>query len=145
MLLTLGVLFVTVVLIFPLVFEPVVQLRAESPSGNPFSIQLLVANQNMTPVTDVEYTCEVSTLTKPGGAEVTGAGVLIRGTIRTIPGRRAIAEPCETAFVEGPVQTAEFKVTISYRMYPLPKHRTSVHYVAAQVDRNGRVTGWRVK
>jgi len=145
LLLVVAVLFVAVGLVFPLVFEPSVQLADPSRAGPSSTIQLLVANQNMTPITAVEYSCEHSKLIQANGAAANGAKVLIRGRISRISGRQAILEPCETAPVEGaPVEAAEFTVTISYRMYPWPSRRTSVFHVVAQVNQNGRVTGWKV-
>jgi hypothetical protein len=146
LLLTVAVFMAAVGLVFPLVFKPSVEPPDNLTTGNPLSIHVLVANQNMTPITDVEYTCEVSKLTQPDGTAIAGANTLVRSTILKIPGREALREPCETTYVAGgPIQAAEYKVTISYRMYPWPTNRTAVYYVVAHVAGSGRVTGWTVK
>jgi len=140
-----ALVFVIFVFISPLVFQPGIELPSNLQLGSPFSMQVRVANQNVTPLTDVEYSCEVSTLTLASGAEVTDARVLIRGTIRKIGGRQAVAEPCETAYVpNAPVKTAEYKLTLTYRMYPWPQRRTAIYHIAAEIESNGRVSGWRL-
>ena len=144
LLLFIAVFMVAVVLVFPLVVRPAVQPPTRSPFGNPISV--LVANQNMMPITDVEYSCEVSHLTQANGAALTGQNVLIRGTIRRIPGRQAITELCEIGSdAEARIQAAEFKITVSYRMYPWPARHTSVYYLGSQMDQNGRPAEWKVR
>ncbi len=140
-----AIVFAIVILGFPLVFgarvEPPTNLRL----GSPFSMEVRITNPDVTPLTDVEYSCEVSKLTLASGAEVSGARILIRGTARKISGRSAIAAPCETAYiVNAPVKTAEYKLTLTYRTFPWPQRRTRVYHIAAQIEPNGRVTGWKV-
>jgi hypothetical protein len=144
LLLMVAVLFATVVFIFPIVFEPRVEPPTQLQLGSPFSMAVRISNQNpFMPLTDVEYSCEVSKLTLASGAEVTDAKALIRGTLRKFEGRKAIAASCETAYIaNAPIKAAEYKLTLTYRMYPWPQHRTSVYHIAAQMDGNGRVTGW---
>ena len=140
-----AVLFVTVVFILPIVFKPGVEPPTQLQFGSPFSMAVRISNQNVTPLTDVEYSCEISKLTLATGAEVTDAKVLIRGILRKIQGRQAITARCETAYiVNAPIKAAEYKLTLTYRMYPWPQHRTSVYSIAAQMDGNGRVTGWKL-
>jgi hypothetical protein len=104
-----------------------------------------ISNQNVTPLTDVEYSCEVSKLTLANGSAVTDAKVLVRGAIPKIQGRQAIRARCETAYiVNAPLKAAEYKLTLTYRTYPRPQHRTSVYRVAAQMNGNGQVTGWKL-
>jgi hypothetical protein len=144
--LMLAVLFVIVVFVFPVVFKPAVEPSTQLTFGSPFSMAVRISNRNpFTPLTDVEYNCEISKLTLAAGAEVTDAKVLIRGTLRRFEGRKAIAASCETAYVvNGPIKAAEYKLTLTYRMYPWPQHRTNVYHIAAQIDGNGHVTGWSV-
>ena len=92
-----AVLFVTVVFIFPVVFEPSVEPPAPSPFASPFSIVVRISNQDVTPLMDVEYSCEVSKLALANGSIAGDAKVLVRGAIRKMPGRQAIAARCETA------------------------------------------------
>jgi len=140
-----AVVFVSVVFIFPIIFEPGVEPPAELQFGSPFSMAVQISNQNMTPLTDVEYSCEVSKLTLANGSAVTDAKVLIRGAIRRIRGRQAITARCETAYiVNAPLKAAEYKLTLTYRTYPWPQHRTRVYRIAAQINGNGQVTGWKL-
>ncbi len=140
-----AVLFVTVVLILPIVTKPRVEPPTQLYLGSPFQMEVRIANQNLTPLTDVEYSCEVSKLTRANGTPVDDAQVLVRGTIRRIQGRQAIPAKCETAYVlNAPVKEAEYNLTLTYRMYPWPQHRTSVYHIAAEFEPNGRVTGWRL-
>jgi len=137
--------FLTVVFAFPVVFTPRVEPPAEVQFGSPFSVGVLISNQNVTPLTDVSYTCEVSALTLANGSAVSDAKVLTQGTIRKIQGRHAIAARCESAYVvSAPLKAAEYKLTLSYRAYPWPQHRTTVYRIAAQINGRGDVTGWRL-
>jgi hypothetical protein len=140
-----AVLFVTVVFIFPIVFEPGVEPPTELQFGTPSSMAVQIANHNVTPLTDVEYRCEISRLTLANGSAVTDAKVLVRGAIRKIQGRQAIGARCETAYiVSAPIKAAEYKLTLTYRAYPWPQPRTSVYHIAAQTDGDGQVTGWKL-
>lgn len=141
-----AVLGLTVALIFPLIFKPVVAAPSKVQFGSPSSVYVSIANQNVTPVTDVEYSCEVSKLQLSNGTDVKNANVLIRGIIRKIPGRHATAARCETAYIlNDPVKDAEYKLTLTYRMYPWRQHRTSMYQIIAQIDDKGRVEGWKVE
>jgi hypothetical protein len=145
LLIMMAVLFTAVVFVFPLVFKPRVEPPADTPFGSPFSVAVRISNLNVTPLQDVEYSCEITKLTLATGAEVTDARILMRGTLRRFQGRRAIAVPCETAYVvNAPIKAAEYRLTFSYRAYPWPKYRTGVYRFSAQIDRAGRVTGWKL-
>jgi len=147
LLLTMAVLFATVVFIFPIVLTPGVEPGAQSPPmGRPLSMVVRISNHNpFMPLTEVEYSCEVWKLTLATGDEVRDANVLIRGTLQKFEGRQAIAARCETAYiVNAPIQAAEYRMTLTYRTYPWPQYRTSVYRIAAHVDGNGRVTGWEL-
>ena len=144
-LIILAVLFATFVFIVPVVFKPGVLPPAESPFGSPFSVQVQISNQDLTPLENVEYSCEISKLTLTNGNPVSGANVLTRGTIRSIAGRHAVTATCETAFiVNAPVKAAEYTLTLSYRNYPWPQQRMSVYHIAAKINGNGQVTGWKL-
>jgi hypothetical protein len=142
-LIIMAVLFVTVVLIFPLVFRPRVEPPGELQFGSAFSVVVPIANHNMTPLSDVEYSCEISKLTLADGSAVTDARVLTRGAIPKIPGRKAVAAHCGIAYiVTHPLKAAEYKLTLTYRAYPWRRIRTSVYYIDARIGSNGQVTGW---
>ena len=144
-LLSLAVVFVTVVFVSPIIFKPGVEPPTELQFGTPFSMAVQISNQNVTPLTDVEYSCEVSKLTLANGSAVRDAKVLIRGAIRKIQGRQAIPARCETAYiVNAPLKAVEYKLTLAYRTYPWPQHRTSVYRITAQINSNGQVTGWKL-
>jgi len=145
LLLSMAVLAVTVVFVFPVIFKPGVELPAELQFASPFSLAVQISNQNLTPLTDVEYSCEVSKLTLANGSAIGDAKILTRGTIRKIPGRHTITAHCEAAHtVAGPVNAAEYNLTLTYRTYPWPQQRTSVYHIAAQISGGGRFTGWKL-
>ena len=146
LLLMLAVLFVTVVFIFPIVLTPGVEPLNYMPRGSPLSMTVRISNQNpFTPLTDVEYSCEVSKLTLMTDAKVTDANVFIQGVRQEFDGRKAITAPCETTYiVDAPIKAAQYKLTLTYRPYPWPQHRTSMYRIDAEIDGNGHVTGWKV-
>jgi len=129
---------------FPIIFKPGVEPPTELQFGSPSLVEVRISNQNVTPLTDVAYSCVVSNLTMANGSAVTDAEVLVRGAIRRIQGRQSVRARCETAYiVSAPLKAAEYKLTLTYRSYPWPQHRTSVYRIAAQLSGNGRVTGWK--
>jgi hypothetical protein len=144
LLLVLAVLGLAVFFIFPLVFKPGVEPPTDLQFGNPSSVVIQVSNQNLTPLTDLEYTCELSDMTPANGSAITDAKVLVRGAVRRMQGRSAIAVRCEAAYlVTAPLKAAEYKLTLNYRMYPWPQRRSSVYRIAAQINANGQITGWK--
>jgi hypothetical protein len=140
-----AVLFVTVVFIFPIVFKPGVEPPAPSPFASPFSILVRISNQNMTPLMDLEYSCEVSKLALANGSIAGDAKVLVRGAVRKMPGRQAIAARCEAAYIpNAPLGALEYELTLAYRMYPWRQRRTRVYRIAAELNGDGQVTGWKL-
>lgn len=81
---------VVVVFVFPVVFDPGVVAPAELDFGNPSSVAIQIGNQNVTPLLDVEYACDLASLTLANGSAVTNARELVRGSLKKIPARRAI-------------------------------------------------------
>ena len=139
-----AVLFVFVVLIFPVLFRPGVDPPAEVQYGSPFSVGVQISNQNVTPLTDVAYTCEISNLTLADGSILGNAKVLTRGSIRRIRGRQGVPARCEMAYIQNaPLKAAEYQLTLKYRAYPWPQLRTAVYRIAAKVNGEGQVTGWK--
>jgi hypothetical protein len=139
------VMFAAVVFVFPAIFSPRVDVPAEVQFGSASSVRFQISNQNATPITGVEYTCELSKLTLANGSEVKDASVVVRSTIRRISGRQAVLGRCQTAYlVPGAVQAAEYKLTLRYHAYPWPQQRMNVYRIAAQI-RAGQVTGWRLQ
>lgn len=113
--------------------------------GNPSAAVIQVSNQNLTPLTDLTYSCELSKMTLANGSEITNATVLVRGSIRRMGGRKAIEVRCQAAYmVAAPLKAAEYKLTISYRMYPWPQRRESVYRIAAEINASGLITGWKL-
>jgi len=145
-LLTVALVLAVVVFVFPLVFSPGVQPPTDVQFGSPFSVPVQLSNQNVTPLTDVEYTCELSKLTLANSSPVKDANVLVRGSVRRIAGRKAVAARCQSAYIpNAPVQAAEYKLTVTYRAYPWPqRRRTSMYRIAAQIDSKGDLKGWKV-
>jgi hypothetical protein len=146
LLLIAAVLFIAVVFVFPLVFRPRVDVSANVQFGSPSSVTFQISNQNMTPMTDVEYTCEVSKLTRANGSAASDVKVVTRGAIRKIEGRSGVIGRCQTAYiVTGPVKTVEYQLTLHYRAYPWRKQRTGVYPIAARINGSGDVIGWKVE
>jgi hypothetical protein len=145
LLLALAALALAAVFIFPLIFSPGVEAPTDVQFGSPSALQVQISNQNLMPLKDVEFSCEVSRLDLAQGSPVSNAQALVRGNIKKLEGRRAITAPCETSYlVTSPVKAVEYKLTITYRMYPWPYRRTKVSHIAATVNGNGQVTGWKV-
>jgi hypothetical protein len=145
LLITLAVLFIAVVFVFPVAFRPGIETPTDLQFGSPFSLPIQISNQNMTPLMDVEYTCEASLLTLAQGAPANEAKVLTRGSIKKIPGRRGIHAHCGTAYIpNAPLKAIEYKLTLAYRPYPWRDVRTSLYLITAQVDSHGQVTAWKV-
>ena len=42
-----------------------------------------------------------------------------------------------------PLKAAEYQLTLKYRAYPWPRLRTAVYRIAAKVNGEGQVTGWK--
>jgi hypothetical protein len=146
LLLIAAVLFVAVVFVFPVVFGPRVDVSPNVQFGSPSSVAFQISNQNMTPLTDVEYTCEVSNVTRANGSVASDVKLVTRGTIRKIEGRHAVIGRCQTAYlVTGPVKTVEYQLTLHYRAYPWRKQRTSVSQIAARTNGSGDVIGWKLE
>lgn len=145
LLLIMAVFFVAVVFLFPVILEPGIDVPTDLQFASPSSLVVQISNQNLTPLMDLEYSCEVSKLTLANGSAVTDAKVLIRGTIRKLAGRRAISARCQTAYlVTAPLKTAEYTLTITYRAYPWHRERTSVYRIAARINGSNQVTAWKV-
>ena len=144
LLLGIAVFFVAVVFVFPGLFNPAVEAPAEVPFGSPFSVGVQISNQNVTPLTDVAYTCEVSNLTLADGSAAGNVKVVTRGSIRKIRGRQGVPGRCEMAYIQtGPLKAAEYRLTLEYRAYPWRRLRTAVYHIAAKLDGQGQVTGWK--
>jgi hypothetical protein len=142
----LAVLFIAVVFVFPLAFRPGVETPTDLQFGSPFSVPIQISNQNMTPLMDVEYTCEASQLTLAQLSPANEAKVLIRGSIKKLPGRRGIHARCQTAYIpNAPLKAIEYKLTLTYRPYPWRDLRTKIYLITAQVDSHGQVTAWKVR
>jgi len=134
-----------VILVFPIIFTPRIDVPKGLQYASASSLELRISNQNLTPLTDVGYICEVSKLTLADGSAVENAKVVVRANIRRLRGRQATAGRCEaSAIVSGPVKTAEYKLTMTYRSFPWPQLRTSVYRIDAQVNAKGEVTGWKL-
>jgi hypothetical protein len=146
LLLVMAVLFVVVVFLFPVVFPPRIDVSTGLKFASPSSMPVRISNQNLTPLNHVEYACELSQLTLANGSVVTNAKVLTRGTILTVPGRRAVTIRCETAYiVTAAIKSAEYDLTLHYRAYPWPQQRARSYRIVSQVDANGSVTGWKLQ
>lgn len=146
LLLALAAVFLIVAFGFPLLFP----LRIAVPSSLQFSsassMTFEIANENLTPLTDIEYTCEISKLELSAGSPVKDANVVTRGSIRKIGGHHGAAGRCQTGyFVAAPLKTAEYRVTVTYRPYPWPRRRTRVVRISAQLNGQGELTGWNVE
>jgi hypothetical protein len=42
-----------------------------------------------------------------------------------------------------PLKAAEYQLTLEYRAYPWPQLRTAVYRIAAKLNGQGEVTGWK--
>ena len=144
LLLGVAALFVAGVLILPIISRPAIEPPADVQFGGPSSVAVQISNQNVTPLTDVVYTCEISNLTLADGSIVGNVKVVTRGSIRKIRGRQGVPASCEMAYIaNAPLKAAEYQLTLKYRAYPWPQLRTAVYRIAAKLDGKGQVTGWK--
>jgi hypothetical protein len=145
LLLSFVVLALAVFLVFPLIFPPRVDVASTVQFASPSSMIVQISNQNLTPLNNIEYTCQVLNITLANGTAVNNAKVLTRGVIRRLPGRRAVTVRCESAYILGtPIKTAEYQLTIKYRTTPIPHEGTSAYRIEAIVNNKGEVTGWKL-
>jgi hypothetical protein len=145
LLLSIAAVAIAVFLLFPLIFPPRVDVAGSVQFASPSSMIVQISNQNLTPLTDIEYTCEVLKITLANGSAVNNAKVLTRGVIRRLPARRAVIVRCESAYILGtPIKAAEYQLTIKYRTTPVPHESTSVYRIDAIVNNKGDVTGWKL-
>jgi hypothetical protein len=77
LLLVLAVLVVIVLVIFPIIFELRIEARTLQ-FGSPSTLAFQISNPDLTPLTDVAYTCEVSKLTLGNGSEDEKAKAIIQ-------------------------------------------------------------------
>lgn len=144
LLLTLAVVFLIVVFGFPIVFQLQIEVPSHVQFASASSVMFEIANQNLTPLTNVEYTCELSRLITPKGAPPQPK-VVSRGRFPKVGARRGVTGRCQTGYlVPPPVKTVEYQLTITYRAYPWPQQRTRVARISAQISGKGEVTGWQV-
>ncbi len=144
--LTLAVVALIVVFLFPVLFEPHIDVPAHLQFASPSGMMFQISNQNLTPLTNLEYTCEVSKVILANGSALADANVLSRGNVRKIAGRRAVAGRCQTGtIVTAPVKTVEYKLTLTYRAYPWPQLRRHVSQISADINAKGEVTGWKLE
>lgn len=146
LLLSIAAAFLVVVFVFPVAFPLHIDVPEHVQFGSASSLMFEIANQNLTPVTNVEYGCEVAQLTLANGSAVTNANTLSRGYIPKIGGRHGVPGRCQTGyFVAAPLRAAEYRLTITYRPYPWPRRRTQVVRISAVLDGKGELTGWKVE
>ena len=142
--LTLAVVFGMVFFLFPLVFPLRIDVPATVQFGSASSMLFQISNENLTPLRNVEYSCEVSRVTLANGSAVHDAKVLSRGDFPSIGARRAVRGRCQTAYIlTAPLRAAEYNLTVTYRPYPWRRRRTRVARISAQIS-NGQVPGWKL-
>ena len=139
-----AALFTAVALVFPIAFKPLAEPPDTVQYGSAFSVGVQISNQNLTPLTDVTYTCEMSNLALANGPVAGNVKVVTRGSIRRIRGRQGVPATCEMAYIpNAALKAAEYRLTLKYRAYPWPQLRTAVYRIAAKLDGKGQVTGWK--
>jgi hypothetical protein len=141
--LLLAALIVGALVLFPALFGPNVETPPAAFSFDPFSLAVRITNQNVTPLTQVQYTCEATLVELATGLQLDDAKVVDHGNIPKLQGRHAITARCGTAYViNAPLKAAEYRLTLKYRGFPWPRERANEYHFAAVVDSSGRVTKW---
>jgi hypothetical protein len=131
---------------FPLIFGPRVEILPSPYPGNPFSLSLSIADQNLTPFTDLDYSCSTEHVEPASGSLEHDPKAVREGLRKRLPGREAMVALCDTAyFITTPLKSAEYKLMVRYRAFPWPQLRTREYYFRATVDSTGHVTGWTAK
>lgn len=142
--LSMAAVLLLVIFFFPLIFPVAIDVPSNVQFGSASAMMFQISNQNLTPLTDVEYSCVVAKLTLANGSPVTDANSLERGTVRTIAARHAVAGRCQTAYlITAPIKTIEYQVTVTYRAYPWPQQRKRVAHISAELNDKNEVTGWK--
>jgi hypothetical protein len=145
LLLSMAVVAVVVFGVFPLVFAPRVDVAGSVQFASPSSMVVQISNQNLTPLDDIQYTCEALKITLANGSPVNNARVVTHGVIRKLSARRAVAVRCESAYILGsPIKSAEYQLTIKYRTTPVPHEGAGRYRIDAIVNNKGEVTGWKL-
>lgn len=145
LLLSMVVVAVVVFGVFPLLFPPRIDVAGSVQFASPSSMVVQISNQNLTPLDDIQYTCEVLKITLANGSPVSNARVVTRGVIRKLSARRAVAVRCESAYILGSaIKSAEYQLTIKYRTTPVPHQGANVYRIDAIVNSKGEVTGWKL-
>jgi len=143
---SLAVAFLIVVFLFPLIFELRIDVPSQVQCGSPSSVMFEIADQNLAPLTNVEYTCEISTMITASGPPVSAPPVLSRGRYPRIASRQGVRGQCQAGYlVTAPVRTVEYRLTVTYRASPWPQLRTRIARISAQINGKGEVTGWKVR
>jgi hypothetical protein len=137
---------VAILVVFPLLFGPSVDKPVFRFPDNPFWLEVRISNENLTPLTNVEYDCTATDVELANGTKLPDVAVVNQGHIRRIQGRKAITARCETSYIiNAPVKRAEFKLTLKYRSYPWPNQHSEEYRFVATLDDKGHVTGWDQK
>jgi hypothetical protein len=138
-----GLFLFAVFVIFPIAFGPGVEDPVSRFPGNPFYLEVKISNENLTPLTNVQYTCQAENVELQSGVKPSDVRVLNQGQIRKFQGRRATTIRCETAYIiDVPVKSAEFHLTLKYTAYPWRIDRAADYRFAAAVDAKGQITKW---
>lgn len=141
---SLAVAFLIVVFLFPLIFELRIDVPSQVQFGSPSLVMFEIANQNLTPLTNVEYTCEISTLITSNATPLSATPVLSRGRFPKIASRQGVRGQCQMGYlVTAPVKKVEYRLIVTYRASPWPQLRTRIARISAQINGKGEVTGWK--
>jgi len=132
-----------VLVTLPWIFGPRVDILPSPYPGNPFALTLSIANQNLTPFTDIDYMCAGERVESAGVALAHDPKAVREGRRLRLAGRAAMVAHCDMAyFIAQPLKGAGYKLTIQYRIFPWRSVRMSEFHFGATLDGTGHVTGW---
>jgi len=132
-----------VLVALPWIFGPRIELLPSPYPGNPLALTLSIANQNLTPFTDIDYVCTAENVEAASGAFDHDPKAVHAGRRLRLAGRAAMAAKCDMAyFITVPLKGAGYKFTMQYRIFPWRSVRAAEYHFGARLDDAGHVTGW---
>ena len=88
---------------FPLIFGPRVEILPSPYPGNPFSLSLGIANQNVTPFSDIAYSCAAEHVEPASGSLAHDPKAVREGLRKRLAGRAEMVARCDTAYFIRPL------------------------------------------
>ncbi len=136
----------TILAICQLFLRPTVQSPLLLFPGNPLSIPFEIKNENILPLVDVQYGCELLTARIKDRPNITIDRDITEKMepARTVWGRQSMTARCDKGIaIQGlPIERAEYRLILSYFALPLPIRMHASYDFSAIADDAGNVVRW---